>query len=430
MAMSAYERGDKREYTRRSDHRPRTGVRAGPSPANSTSPPGWGPGNGSRTGSAARSRPQLVYSGMPRSRAAAVATAVQSAFPRARYASAASAAAGVAQGIFVDEQLRAIQDAVEQANEWLYGESQAPGVIRNPGLQYVDTIQGPEWMVGPGPLQNPSSKEFTWNGLPGLGVTYLSSGTNPNTYKSYGWGTSTVAATSVDPGKWLGTFAEPLTWRYKSAQRRYQRQIQRWYNPTGSKQDVWVATAAQYAPKVRPEPLPATRNQEAKQVVITNPRIRDEVMITVSPTFVSVTQPPPHKPPPRVKETKARAYAAVGGVAFWAFEMADDITDWVNIVIAANDAVPREVRRGSNAGKMAWLAANAETLITSTDWAEVAAAMVGWLIDEKIGAMMGRMQRGARVSFGQPIGIKFTPSTGVGGSSIGGSVADFIATFL
>lgn len=416
-------------YKALSSHQPREGAVARPSPANSYGPPGWG--RSVRPGA----KPRLVSSRSPSAVHAAVGNAVSSAFPAPRVR-AMGPAAGAAVAELIDEKLAEINDAVEQANEWLIGETQAASQSLHPGLNYIGELKGPEWMVGTGPLQAPASKPFVWNGLGGLGVTYLSSGTNPNTYKSYGWGGAT-AAVAVNPLQYLGLFPEPLTWRYKSAQRRYQRSIQVYRNVSGSVIPNWlVDVQPEYGPLVNPRPAPKTRLKEKAQIVVKPPRMVDEVYIDITPVTVIVSVKPPQRPPAGVRERKGSGKSGAASAVFWAYEMASDVADWIDIVTAAHTTMPHSVRRGSRAERLAWMARNPDTLITDVDWPAVGAAMVGWLIDEKIGAAMGRLQQRAHASFGGPIQSKYGAGSRPSGvdipglGSVGSEVSAFVRSLI
>jgi len=369
---------------------------------------------------------------VPRSTAAvqaSVASAVSNAWPPGAVAAAVGAGAAIAEA--VRGGVEAINDAVEQANEWLIGETAPASQNVHPGLNYIGILKGPEWMVGPGPFQAPQSKPFVWNGVGGLGVTYLSSGTDPKNYNSYGWGTATVAATAVNNLQYLGLFTEPMTWRYKSTQRRYQRQIHVYRNVSGATIPNWLVEAeAQFGALQRKAASRSRTIKARSRIQARPPRRVSEVYIDIMPPRVVVSLRPAQKPPSGRKEHKGSGKAWAASAAFWAFEMADDIADWIDIVVSAHTTMPHDIRRASRARQVAWLAANPETLITDVRWDIVGIAMVGWFIDEKIGQWAGRAQRSAHRAFGSGPSQSKYGLAGNSGAGVGSEVAAFVQSFM
>lgn len=376
---------------------------------------------------------------LPIGNRSAINDAVRRAIPASR---AVGSAAGAVVNALLDEQLAAIDEAIQEANEWLHqGSYQEPQTSLHPQLQYTNTITGTGWGVAPGYYLRESFPFTMATQVGGPPVDTLQASQNPDTYGYYGWASEQVSPLT---GGRLGLPRSPGIWvRTSTSLRRYTRRIDLYKNTNPSKPvtNPWVITPPYVQPMGVPVPSsvpwanPHVRPQ-AQTRPIPRPRSNpEEVFIDLHPDHVAVYEGAPKPPRGPTRETKFSGRgkaAAVAAAALWAFEAVRDWRDWLDILTAAHTTMPHRVKRSSRIERLAWLRDNPHTL-SDVDWGGVVAGLIGWAVDEQIGRAMGQAQQGAhsRLNTGNPVSSVYgTPGRPIDGDPYGGVIGSSVADYV
>lgn len=434
-------------YTPLRDHRPRTPAWSPrPSPGYSTGGSGsyggvsWHTTRGrlySTTrigGTAANSnrRFRLVADNTGRR----IAQSVRRAFPAGKWARRlAPVAQRVSEGYAVYE---AVSEALATLDEVIGNQAWRQTTAEvNPGFTQTADRTHSQWAAAPKYQRGPGMGRYysagTMVGVPENNVLAI-----------------TTARGEQPTGNWayppLPRFV-PNNWYFRFAYDAYgvvqPPGVQRYYGRWKEYRNVTGTPAEPYSPATSPlplgVPLPAGLPEgyplaEPQAVPRARPLPRPKPMEEVAIEF-----PPGPKPIPRVypararppgkkgKETKAYGNSAVASFVFWLYEATDDWKDWAEILLSAIPDAPQD---GPFWERLKWLIENPHKIATA-DFEQIARELIGWAIDEKIGAFVGDVNKRANrgISFSSTtVDMRTNVSLHYGsGGSAGSAVTSFLA---